>query len=79
MADVQACLEPWCSLHASLPCTAITCCSRQESMLDAVFALVSVALSRIQHSSKKNELIWQKMFRYELPVNICKFPFPRAE
>lgn len=60
MAGVQTCLELWCSLHASLPCAAITCCSRQESMLDAVFALVCAALSRIQHNDKKNEQIWQK-------------------
>lgn len=79
MADVQACLEPWCSLPASLPCTAITHCSRQESMLDAVFAFVSVALSRIQRNSKKNELIWRKMFRYELPINICKLSVPKGE
>lgn len=75
MADTQACLELWCSLHASLPCTAITCFSR----LDAVFALVCVALSRIQHNDKKNELVWQKMFRYELAIHICKLPVAKGE
>lgn len=79
MADVQTSLELWCFLHVFLPCAAIMWCSRQELVLDAVFALVCVALSRVQHNGKKNGLIWQKMFWYELPIHIRKFPFAKGE